>query len=272
LTQRPARKWRRGAAVLLVLAFACRDLESPIDPGRRQLVVHAVLDASLPVQYVIVERARTGEYSSTEVIEQEPVLGATVTITGPDGPALTGVESRNAPRDDVNFAPAFPVVVYRVSLDRPLVTGGTYRLSIRTPLGEEVTGTTTIPSVKPFQVSDSVVIRSFFRQQDTLRLSWPHVEGAGGFQVNTYASYTRYVTFSDTAVSLPGLMRTIDNEPVFPHGSNMAVIVSAVDSAYYEYYRVQSDPFAGIPPGRLRGAVGVFGSVVPFLAVGLNVN
>jgi hypothetical protein len=50
------------------------------------------------------------------------------------------------------------------------------------------------------------------------------------------------------------------------------VTVSAVDVNYYDYYRAQSDPFAGAPPSHLTGAVGVFGAYVPMLGGQLQVR
>jgi hypothetical protein len=52
---------------------------------------------------------------------------------------------------------------------------------------------------------------------------------------------------------------------VFPLGARMEVWVIAVDVNYYDYYRAQSDPFAGAAPSHLSGAVGVFGSLAPII-------
>jgi hypothetical protein len=41
---------------------------------------------------------------------------------------------------------------------------------------------------------------------------------------------------------------------------------------YYDYYRAQSDPFAGAAPSHLVGAIGVFGAVVPLLLTELQVQ
>jgi hypothetical protein len=80
-----------------------------------------------------------------------------------------------------------------------------------------------------------------------------------------------YRTFVDTAVVIPGAALTIEGDHVFPR-TELDVLVTAVDVNYYDYYRAQSDPFAGAAPSHLTGAVGVFGSVVPILATQLQVR
>jgi hypothetical protein len=64
----------------------------------------------------------------------------------------------------------------------------------------------------------------------------------------------------------------VAGDPVFPRGRPVEVLVSAVDMNYYDYYRAQSDPFAGAAPSHLVGAIGVFGAVVPLLLTELQVQ
>ena len=254
---------------MLSSSAACHDLEAPTDPTPGQLVVHAVLDASVSVQTVIVERARTGVPVGRDGFGgNEAVTGATVTISGPNALEMVGQEQKDP---NVPVPPGW----YRFNLaayGTRILPGQTYLLHIRTLKGEDVTGHTTVPIASAVRRDDHLEITTFRRERDTLRLSWPRVAGAAGFQVNVYWRSALYTTFTDTSVMLPGSLRTIDNDPVFLRGTTTLVIASAVDTAYYEYYRVQSDPFAGIAPGRLNGAVGVFGSAVPFLVVGLDIQ
>jgi hypothetical protein len=81
-----------------------------------------------------------------------------------------------------------------------------------------------------------------------------------------------YRFFADTSVALAGTALTIAGDMVFPPGDDVDIIVNAVDANYYDYYRAQSDPFAGPPPAHLTGAVGVFGSIAPVLFGKLKVR
>jgi hypothetical protein len=49
-------------------------------------------------------------------------------------------------------------------------------------------------------------------------------------------------------------------------------MVAAVDTNYYQYYRVPGDPFTPAVPSRLTGGLGVFGSVVPVYAKRFSVR
>jgi hypothetical protein len=144
-----------------------------------------------------------------------------------------------------------------------LQLSGTYVLHVRTSLGEEVSGTTIIPNATPSLFF--VTLNSDFRRlRDTLRLNWPRVPGAGSYEVIVKPAHLdEYRVFTDTAVVLPGNMLTLAGDMVFPPGVSASVLIIAVDANYYDYYRAQSDPFAGAAPSHLQGAVGVFGSVVP---------
>ena len=56
-------------------------------------------------------------------------------------------------------------------------------------------------------------------------------------------------------------------------GLEHQVIVSAVDAAYYRYYRSSSDEFTGATvQGNLTGAQGVFGSLVVVTVRALQVE
>jgi hypothetical protein len=83
---------------------------------------------------------------------------------------------------------------------------------------------------------------------------------------------SEYRTFADTSITIPGTQLTVAGDPVFPRGRPVEVLVSAVDMNYYDYYRAQSDPFAGAAPSHLVGAIGVFGAVVPLLLTELQVQ
>jgi hypothetical protein len=258
----------RAALALLTagLLGGCNDLEAPAPAQQGRLVVHAVLDAGASRQIVLVHRARTGTPNSVTggFSDDDPVDDAIVTITAPDGTVMSG--SRFG---DDSGACCIPGIW---EIDPGLAgvdvrAGGTYTLHVRTGLGEEVTGKTTVPA--PSQ-RVGVTPRLFFRARDTLRLSWPRLAGAFSYEVIVRSQF-EYRLFTDTSVAIPGNRLSISGDEVFRTGP-ADVLVSAVDENYYDYYRSQSDPFAGAAPSHLIGAVGVFGSIAPLLEAPLNVR
>lgn len=163
-------------------------------------------------------------------------------------------------------------VIYRIPLlgGVPILQpGGEYTLRIKTPT-VEASGTTTVPRYAALPPAVTEVSAAFDRERDTLRLAWPAVPLARRYQVDVYSeSKSRgglsdpYTVFTDTSVTIPGTIRTLDNEPVFRAGANAWVVVNAIDDNYYTYYHPIVDPFAGAPQSRIQGAIGVFGSIVP---------
>lgn len=261
---------RIASTTACLLAVACLNLEDPAPSTRPQLVVHAVLDVQASQQVILVFRARTGAQATSlsGITDDQPVSGARVTITMPNGITVTAVESIT----DTSFSPAPGAYVFVASRAGVVLSqGGTYALHVRTPLGEDVVGTTTIPQARlGFTILPSKIFR---RLQDTLRLSWPRATGAGSYEVIIRSSRSgEYRTFADTSIAIPGTRLTVDGDPVFPRGIPVEVLVTAVDVNYYDYYRAQSDPFAGAAPSHLVGAVGVFGSVAPLLLTEMQVQ
>jgi Domain of unknown function (DUF4249) len=254
--------WRIAAAAAWVIALACTNLEAPTPATESQLVVQAVLDAAAASQSILIYRARTGQNAITGgVSEDEPVLGAVASVTGPNGVVMEAQETANPG-------------TYTIPADRP-VPDSTYTLFVRTPTGEQVSGRTTVPGVGSTIVVPLTAADTFFRLKDTLRISWPRVPGARSYEIVTRStrSNVEYRTFTDTnAVTLPGTALTIGGHMVFPPRERVDVLVVAVDANYYDYYRAQSDPFAGAAPTRLIGAVGVFGSLGEVFATALRVR
>jgi hypothetical protein len=215
---------RRLVAALAFAVSACTTT-TPLESTTSTIVVHSVLSAAQDDQIVAVQRTTQG------VPVASSVDSATVTISGPDGIAMTGVEGQDSSLTRV----------YRVTLSKfheQLTPGGTYHLHVRLKTGEEVTGTTTIPNAQPVLPPIAIL---------------PFNEVTAGV----------YALFADTSVVLPGTMRSFNGTAVFANGLNHTVVVSAVDANYYQYYRTTSDPFSGATvQGNLWGAEGVFGSLV----------
>jgi hypothetical protein len=264
---------RRRPLVLGVLLLAgCLHLEDPAPPQETRLVVHAVLNTNAGQQYVLVYRARTGVPNAVEggsLSDDEPVTDALITVTGADGTTYGAVNVAN-PSGECCVSGTY-IIGLPPLLPMPVTGARTYDLRVRTPLGEEVTGTTTVPGpAQPIQDPT----RIFFRLRDTLRLSWPRVPGAASYEVVIRMPRfdQEYRTFADTSFTIAGTALTITGDEIFERGQDASVLVSAVDVNYYDYYRSQSDPFAGAAPSHLTGAVGVFGSIVPIYATQLVVR
>ena len=242
-----------GAAVA-----ACEPPTDPIAQPQPRLVIHAVLDAAASRHSVRVQEI-DGSFGHRLV----DLGGALVTITTPSGEVIVA--------DQVSGLPGEPEIGYSAFIV-PLVPGGTYTLNVTTPIGQEASGTTTVPMFQHYGGPESVPF--FRRATDTLRLLWRSVPLARRYEVtvestfrtgvNTFFVQT-YRTFADTSITIAGSARTADNDPVFVPGSGQ-VLVTAVDDNYYTYYHLNVDPFAGAPPSRLTGALGVFGSVAPILS------
>jgi hypothetical protein len=258
-------------AFSFVMLWGCIDLEKPTPPTQSQLVVHAVLDARVSLQTILIARSRGGaqQTAAGSVSDDEPVSGATVTVTAPNGAVMIATEGQaNSP-----LSGTLGTYFYTPSQSGvALAGGGTYRLFVRTPDGEEATGTTTIP-LPPTGGPTTLPSSSFSRQNDTLRLRWPSADGARSYELLIRSRPAgEYRIFTDTVAAVPGTTLTINGDTLFPIGGRVTILVSAVDANYYDYYRAQSDPFAGAAPSHLQGAVGVFGSVVLIRGYQLHVR
>lgn len=215
--------------------------------------MEGVLNAGTNSQIITVRRIG-GELG----ISDEPVSGAVVSIATP---AVEMVATETGTAGTYFVDP---------SLHGTSITpGSTYTLRVVAPDGREVLGTTTVPTAwsPPFDES----ITPFSRSMDTLRAAWPRAPGATSYYVAVSArlSYApgyvelRYSDFTDTTIALHGTIELFDGDPVFTPFDTVTVVAGAVDDNFYTYYHANVDPFAGAPPSRLHGALGVFGSFVP---------
>jgi hypothetical protein len=254
------------AALFALGGTACVD-QVNFTPTAKELVVHAVLDATSRDQYVVVQAANGA------LRDESPVAGAIVTITTPDGRRLTADEVHDSTLFGVTAGMPRVTTAYRISLDRAgvaLTPGGTYLLRVVVPDGREVTGATTIPNASPNSAAPTAM--TLDRSRDTLRLDWARVNGASAYEVFVSSSRTRSAVFTDTSVALLARAQNNDGASVFVAGAN-TVVVSAVDQNYYDYFRHASDPYTGTGViSHLSGGLGVFGSIVPIASRSVTVR
>jgi hypothetical protein len=248
-----------GVGLAAVCLAACVE-DTSVTPTAHALVVHAVLDAGARDQWVIVQ-STDGSFAG-----QVAVAGAIVTMRLPNGTTVAAAEE-----PDSNVAQGVPQPpgispVYHFALDRlgtPLVPGGTYQLRVVVPDGRVVTGRTTIPNAIPVPVGRDTT--AFDWRHDTLTADLARVPGAARYETNIAfaGGSSLFSTFSDTVVSLPGTLFVFSLVAKSGGGAPARVVISAVDSAYYAYYRRSADPLSGIgTDGNLTGALGLFGSIV----------
>jgi hypothetical protein len=265
-----ARQWMILPSVAVAFTMvACTVPETPLPPGVRVPLVHAVLDLGATSHRISV--------AYTDVTEQDTTLyGSIVTVTSPSGVVMTAVGDsvpvldprRNKPTGAFRRVPFF--VLTPSAFGVTLEPGETYSLKVITPAGDTVTGTTTIPFALQ---APAAPLTRFSRNTDTLRLTWPPSPRVASYYLSFSTSFSRdtlrefffqnFSRFSRSAVSYAGVAQDIDGQDLFPINSHVVASASAVDANFYDYYRTSSDPFSAAPPSRLVGGLGVFGSMVP---------
>lgn len=240
----------------------------PTTPG---VVVHAVLNPSAASQVVLLERTLTGTITipdtginrGADPIVSDggiPISGATVEIIDSTGKAVRGIE-------DATVNPSHQGLgVYRVQIPGPsLVLGAVYRLHVRTPQGEEVVASTRIP--KPAVRSSGGLTRTFNVDHDVSNPQWQAVPGASSYMIRVETPFSPFLAFTDsTRFQFTGQLRNLfseDLQRVFQPGFRQDILIGAVDSNFYDYYRTGNDPFTGSGIiNRVVGGIGMFGSLV----------
>jgi len=263
---------------------SCELTEVTVAPGEPRVIVQAVLSAGEPMQFVVVERSPTGEVPAGGTDDaippgepRLPITGATVMLEhlGPSPcatPALTLAPS------------AMGRGVYETSGFCGLEPRDRVRLTVTTPDGEVVTGTTTVPGARTVSVrlaTDSATtpgqVLQLDRQRDTLRIGVDPIL-ARAMQVEVRwrddPDEVAVYLFTDTlGVALPGnLVNPFeggdDGRPVFEVGREYSLTVAVTDTNYYDFVRSRSDPFTGRGfLNHLEGGIGVFGSVAAYTYV-----
>lgn len=265
------------AGAALVLA-ACELTEVTVAPGERVVVVHSVINRGRSDQFVLVEYSLSGsdqaslhEVSVPPGSPRLPIRGALVTIQQLEGSPCAGRVDTLVESPDSGFAPG----VYWGS---PCATapGSVLRLRVRTPSGEEVTGTTRIPEVVSREVRvqdrsarfllDTLILN---RDRDTIfvsvRANRSRVIQVEARQVSDISPRDPDLfLFTDTTrLRIVGrLSNPFQEGEVFLAGRYYMFTVAVGDTNYYDYLRSRSDRFTGRGYiNRLSGGVGVFAAV-----------
>jgi len=275
--------FRSSSRLLLALcAFALTACEfDKIDLSRTTptIVVHAVLNTTAPNQVVLVERTLTGaitvvdtNFTANDPIASaggDPVSGAIVEIIDSTGNAIAGLEDRVTRSDHLGAG------VYRVPLaGTNLRLGARYQLRIRTD-SQTVTAFTRIPA--PDVTSSGGLTRPFNRDRDTMVVKWNPAAIARSYAVRIESPFSPFFLFTDsTHVRITGDIRNpfaSDLERVLFPGFRQDMLVAAVDSNFYDYYRTGNDPFTGSGViSRVTNGLGMFGSLVPLTSGTLTVT
>lgn len=236
---------------------------------RPTIVVHAVLNSSVSTQVILVERTLTGAipvhdttFNPNDPIVSDggiPVTGARVEILDSAGVVQSAVEDLKV------FNNGQGAGVYRVSFPGGLRLGMRYRLHIVTPEGEEVTAFTRVPF--PEFASTGALNRTFNRDRDSILVEWKRAPGARAYALRVESPFGPFFLFTDSLrFRLMGDLRNLfasDLQRVFIPGFRQDILIAAVDSNFFDYYRTNNDPFTGSGIiSRLNGALGMFGSMV----------
>ena len=269
----------------VVCSAACTFDKQSIAVTPTQVVVHAVLDPGGTQQEVLVERtlsgavriADSGRFDVLDPINTGggvPITRAAVSIAGPDG-VLTGAESvyTNHP---VTYG-AGRYIIRTNALGVRIRPGAKYSLTVRTPEGAVVTGTTVVPFAQPFVLPIGVPLLAFNRDRDTLAVSWNPVPLARSYGVRTESPFgPNFIYTNETHVQFAGDIRNVfasDLKRLFIPGFRQAYTVFAIDTNYFDYYRSRNDPFTGSGIiNRLQGGIGLFGASVVIGARTLDVT
>lgn len=266
--------------VLSVLLASCELTEVTVAEGDRRVIVQAVLSAGVDEQFVIVEQSLTGEIPANTTEDavppgepRIPVLGATVTLVHEGPSACTAPSDTLAQRESGSG-------IYVTSTFCALEPQDRVRLTVVTPDGEIITGTTTVPgahSVSVLLATDSASavgqVLELDRERDTIRVGIDAIL-ARAMQLEVRwrddpDEIAVYLVSDSLGVALPGdLFNPFEGdsgEPVFEVGRAYSLTVAVTDTNYYDFVRSRSDPFTGRGfLNHLEGGIGVFGSVAAF--------
>jgi hypothetical protein len=188
-----------------------------------------------------------------------PVTGARVEIIDSAGAVRPAVEDLSVSTNGTGAG------VYRVVLPGGVRLGARYQLHIVTPQGEQVTAFTRVPF--PEFASTGALSRTFNRDHDSLVVQWKRAAAARAYALRVESPFGPFFLFTDSlSFRMNGDLRNLfasDLPRVFVPGFRQDVLIAAVDSNFFDYYRTNNDPFTGSGIiSRLNGALGMFGSMV----------
>jgi hypothetical protein len=272
-------------ACVLVGASACTFDQQSIAVAPTQVVVHAVLDPGASQQEVLVERTLSGAVRISDSLRFDaldpintgggvPIARAQVTIAGPDG-VLNGAEIVYSDHP-VTYGAGRYILKTNTAGSR-IRPGAVYALSVRTPEGVVVTGTTVVPNAIPFPLAIGSPLLAFNRDRDTLAISWNAVPLARSYGVRTESPFgPNFIYTNETQVRFAGDIRNVfasDLQRLFIPGFQQTYTVFAIDTNYFDYYRSRNNPFTGSGIiNRLEGGIGLFGASVVIAARTLDVT
>lgn len=266
-------------ALLLGMTMSCDLGTITVSKTTPSVVVHAVLNPNATNQVVLLERTLTGavnvpdtSFDANDPIASGggiPISGAVVEIIDSAGRVVRGVE------DITTTTSGKGAGVYRVPLiGSNLVIGARYRLHVRTLTGEDVTGSTRIPSAATRATGG--LSRTFNRDHDAVVVQWNPVDGASSYFIRVESPFAPFFLFTDSMhFRMSGDLRNVfagDLQRVFIPGFRQDMVIAAVDANFYDYYRTANDPFTGSGIiNRIVGGIGLFGSMVELNTGTVNV-
>lgn len=176
-----------GVFVLLMtgMVAGCSLGEVTAAEGEDVLVVEAHLQAARENQYVLLHRSLRGG-------RMHPEPGATVTIKGPDGIAVTLPQApdelcavRAIPDLEAPFPVAASCYATRSPLDLVVLPGSTYELEVVSAGGERIRGKTTVPGAfrgrRPSIPDNAPFPACALPPRTNLELMWTKSEGAWSY-------------------------------------------------------------------------------------------
>jgi hypothetical protein len=260
--------WLLGSGGAVALA-SCELGTVTVPKTQPSIVVHAVLNANAASQVILVERTLSGAipvhdttFNAADPIVSDggiPVSGARVEIIDSAGFVSHAVEDITTSTNGQGAG------VYHVSLSTGVRLGMRYQLHIVTAEGEEVTAFTRVPF--PEVASTGALTRTFNRDRDSIVVTWKRAAAARAYALRVESPFGPFFLFTDSLrFRMNGDLRNLfasDIPRVFIPGFRQDVIIAAVDSNFFDYYRTNNDPFTGSGIiSRLNGALGMFGSMV----------
>ncbi len=273
---------RRIVAMFAIAALgaSCEFGKVTVPKTEATIVVHAVLNTSATNQVVLLERSLNGAVTIPDTVFDPadpivsaggvPITGANIEISDSSGRVSHGIEDRVG-----TGSASRGTGVYRVPISgSTLVSGMRYQLHVFTPEGDEATAFARVPRADVR--STGALTRTFNRDHDALNVEWTRATSTRTYAVRVESPFGPFFLFTDsTRIHLDGDLRNLfagDLQHVFIPGFRQDVLVAAVDSNFYDYYRTNNDPFTGSGIiNRITGGIGLFGAIVPLTSGTISV-